>query len=385
MSADHRIVAYVGPSIDVAEAAAILPVAELRPPVRSGDLYCARNEGTSIFLIVDGQFLQEDALPPREVIDVARDGAAVYGASSMGALRAADCWPVGVRGVGVVYRLFRAGRLDSDEEVAVGTDASRGFRATSVALVNVRYAMAKAVRTGLLDRPAAEAIVACARQLFYTDRTWTSLLATADRAADARLTAFCAGKDVKREDAVRLFRAVRANLARVDGADRGPAGRPLGPRQRQPLPDALLGRTVTTCQPALIRWMVGTGRVQLGNRPYGLTPIGTSRPIRVDEPAFARWTWDRLIATGELHAELMRMHAAEQAADEADRRGLRPRAVDRFLAESEIAARYRCASWSDLKRLAEEEPIPWAWIDAAALRLSLSKRVRAELFRRASA
>jgi hypothetical protein len=378
VTAENAIVAYVGPSIGVTEAAAILPGAELRPPVRSGDLYRARNEGASILLVVDGQFLQEDALPPREVVDVVRDGALVYGASSMGALRAADCWPVGMRGVGVVYRLFRTGRLHSDEEVAVASDPARGYQATSVALVNVRYAMAKAVRAGLLDRPAAEAIVVRASRLFYADRTWATVLTAAARPR-ADLAEFCSGRDVKREDAVRLFRVVRAGAPGLNGADCR-SGAPLRPRERQPLPDALMGRTAISCQDTLVQWMVGSGRGEHRNRPFGFSPIGVSRPIGVEEPAFARWSWDRLVAAGELHAELMRMYAVEQAAEEADRRELRPRAVDRFLAESEIAARYRCGSWGDLRRSAEEHGVPWAWIDDAASRLAKSKRVRAELF-----
>jgi hypothetical protein len=351
--------------------------------VRAGDLYSARNEGASIFLVIDGQFFHEDALPPREVVDVAQDGALVYGASSMGALRAAECWPVGVRGVGVVYRLFRTGRLISDEEVAVATDATRGFRAISVALVNVRYAMAKAARSGLLGRPAADAIVASARQLFFTDRTWATVLAAADRAGDARLAEFCADKDLKREDALRLLRKVRAALPRVEGIRRRSAA-PLGRRRRQPLPDAVLGTTAPASELVLSRWMIGSGHVQLRNPPSSLSPIGVPQSIEVDSPAFARWNWDSLVAAGELQAALMRMHAVEKAADDASRRGVRPRAVDRFLAEAEIAARYRCASWSDVKRLAEERRVAWAWIEDAVFRLSMSKAIRAELFARVS-
>jgi hypothetical protein len=383
VSAGPRTVVYVGPSIDVAEAATILPWAEFRPPVRAGDLYVAWNQGASVLLVIDGQFLQEDALPPREVVDVAQDGALLYGASSMGALRAAECWPVGVRGVGVVYRLFRTGRLISDEEVAVATDATRGFRATSVALVNVRYAVRKAARAGLLDRPAADAIVASARRLFYTDRTWATVLAGADRAGDARLAEFCAGKDLKREDALRLLRTVRAALPRIEGTKRRSAA-PLGRRRRQPLPDAVLGRTEPASQLVLSQWMVGSGRLDLRNPPSGPSPIGVPQPVGVDSQAFARWNWDSLAAAGELQAAVMRMHAVQEAAEEASRRGVRPRAVDRFLAEAEIAARYHCTSWSDLKRLAEERRVPWAWIEDAAFRLSVGKAIRAELFARAS-
>lgn len=77
----------------------------------------------------------------------------------MGALRAAGCWPVGLQGVGLVYRLFRMGILDSDGEVAVGTDQDNHFCAISVALVNVRYAVSRAIRQGILERQTGQRMV----------------------------------------------------------------------------------------------------------------------------------------------------------------------------------------------------------------------------------
>jgi len=68
-------------------------------------------------VIIDGVFHQEPAVPPREILDVLEDGAVIVGASSMGALRAAECWPAGMRGVGTIYRLYRRGALKSDDEV----------------------------------------------------------------------------------------------------------------------------------------------------------------------------------------------------------------------------------------------------------------------------
>lgn len=382
MSARKAIVAYLGPSLDVGEAATILPDADFEPPARRGDLYAARNQGASVLVIVDGQFLQEEALPTREVIDVARDGALVYGASSIGALRAAECWPVGVRGVGLVYRLFRSGYLDSDDEVAVATNPDHGFQATSVPLVNVRYAVARAVRASLLDRPGAAAIVERARQLFYPERTWATILAAAGHADDSWLADFCRGIDLKRNDAVKLLRTVAtivsADPALVERHERTTSD-PLAPKERQRLPDPLMGRSPEVCQVDLGRWMVGAGRCQLDQRPVGFTPLGTWAALAVHEPAFAKWLWNTLAATGDLGAELMRMHSVEEAVAEAGRRGLGTRAVDRYLAEAEIAARYRCASWDGLTRVAEEQGVPWAWVDGAACRLALAKRVRAEL------
>src|SRR5690348_8986049 len=107
---------FLGPSLSVEEAGAVLPDAEYHPPAGRGDLYRARFLGASIMVLIDGTFLQRYAPSPRELVEVVRDGAWVLGAASIGALRAAECWPVGMRGAGLIYRLFRAGRLHSDEE-----------------------------------------------------------------------------------------------------------------------------------------------------------------------------------------------------------------------------------------------------------------------------
>ncbi len=372
------MVAFVGPSLPTAEAATLLPAARIEPPARRGDLYRARNRGASVLVVVDGQFLQEDALPPREVIDVAGDGALVYGAASIGALRAAECGPVGVRGVGLIFRLFRAGVLESDDEVAVATDRDQGFRAISVALVNVRYAATRAVRAGLLDRATAAGIIECARRLFYPDRTWTRILDRAGCADRPGLVEFCTGIDLKADDTRKVLLVAGRSESGGTGSRR-PGSAPLDEKERQRLPDALMGRSPGDCAPGLARWMVGAGRCPRERPPVAMTPAGAWAAVKADDPAFARWLWNRLEARGDLEAELMRWYAVDEAAAQFQRRGLRVRAVDRYLAEAEIAARYLCASWDELERRADELGVPWGWLDEAAERLARAKGVRAAL------
>ena len=110
-------VVYTGITLTAEDVHKVIPNARVRPPISRSDLYTDRIIGNSLFVIIDGVFQQREAISPREVIDVAMSGAIVVGASSMGALRAAECWPAGVRGVGSIYRLFRRGILDSDDEV----------------------------------------------------------------------------------------------------------------------------------------------------------------------------------------------------------------------------------------------------------------------------
>ena len=104
------------------------PQAQLLPPIARGDLYRSRSLGFNVFLILDGVFLERLAISPREIIDVVRDEATVFGAASMGAIRAASAGRWGCEGVGSIYRLYRRGVLASDDEVAVTFSTQRPYR-----------------------------------------------------------------------------------------------------------------------------------------------------------------------------------------------------------------------------------------------------------------
>src|SRR5204863_1523441 len=195
--ASRPMIAFVGPSISRAEAAGLCPGLDLRPPVRRDDLYREREKGAWGFLIIDGVFMQEDAVSPREVADVLEDGALVVGASSMGALRAADCWPAGAQGVGLIYRLYRRGVLGSDEEVAVAVSTDGSDAAVSVPLVNVRYAVSRAVRRLLLDRAGARRIVEAAASIYYPERTWPQVLERAGGPLPPAIVDYCVSLDLK--------------------------------------------------------------------------------------------------------------------------------------------------------------------------------------------
>src|SRR4051794_35601061 len=111
-------VVFLGPTCPAEDVLSILPDAMVVPPVRRGDLYRYRILKHSLFVVIDGVFCTAPAVSPREVVDVLADGATVIGASSMGAIRAADCAPAGAIGIGEVYGLYRRRILSSEDEVA---------------------------------------------------------------------------------------------------------------------------------------------------------------------------------------------------------------------------------------------------------------------------
>ncbi len=114
-----RAVIFTGPSLSHEEARSIFDSAEYRPPIKRDDAIKAAKDGFEIIGIIDGVFLQDVAVSPRELLEVIKSGARVVGGGSIGALRAAELSEFGMIGVGEIFRMFKEGILDSDDEVAV--------------------------------------------------------------------------------------------------------------------------------------------------------------------------------------------------------------------------------------------------------------------------
>ena len=85
-----RKLAFLGPSLGLAEAHGLCPDAEFLPPIRFGDLYALSCEPPGQVLIVDGVFHDSTPVWQREILQLLRTGWRVLGASSMGALRALE-------------------------------------------------------------------------------------------------------------------------------------------------------------------------------------------------------------------------------------------------------------------------------------------------------
>lgn len=134
---------YLGPSLPLARAKGLLD-AEYRPPIRRGDLPKDFEEGYRTFGIVDGVFHQSLSVSIREIRLAIDQGAKLFGSSSMGALRAAETYPLGMVGVGEVYRWYRSEYIDSDDEVALVFDEA-SQRPLTVPLVNIRATLSRAL------------------------------------------------------------------------------------------------------------------------------------------------------------------------------------------------------------------------------------------------
>jgi len=221
------VIVFAGPTLSRAEILDIAPVT-VRGPAGRGDVYRATQARPSVIAIIDGTFDQTPAVWHKEILWALTLGIEVVGCSSLGALRAAELHPFGMRGAGAIFDAYATGELTADDEVAVlHATAEHDFRPLSDALVNLRATFKKAADVGVLTPPMSERLQAIAQALFYPERRYQRVLELArERALDAsQLDAFerwlPSGKvDQKKADA----RALLTELAMRDPSQvSGPA------------------------------------------------------------------------------------------------------------------------------------------------------------------
>jgi hypothetical protein len=210
-----NIYVFVGPSLSIRDARDVLDVHYL-PPVAMGDIARLMARRPEAIGIIDGVFETVPAVWHKEILFALSQGVPVYGASSMGALRAAELDTFGMTGVGNIFEQYRDGILEDDDEVAVAhAKAEHGYRSLSDPLVNIREGLRLARSQELISRESAELLLRSAKAKFYPDRTWSDLLATGkdlgvpiDEMA-ALATAFPKAPNLKREDALRMLERMR--------------------------------------------------------------------------------------------------------------------------------------------------------------------------------
>lgn len=210
-----RASVFVGPSLAPEEAADILPV-EMLPPIQRGDIDALldRPEPPQYIGIIDGKFLQSFSISPKEILKAVDKGIHVFGASSMGALRAAELAPFGMTGVGTVYEMYQSGQVEDDDEVAITFDTET-LRAICDPMVNIRVAVAEALRRGHVSAEHADLFLATAKETYFPQRTTAATLhqikGRLPQEDHRRLAEFLRSPqapDAKREDAVAMLTAM---------------------------------------------------------------------------------------------------------------------------------------------------------------------------------
>lgn len=229
---DHPVVVFVGPCLWGRPRTRPWhsPRLELCPPVGRGDVLRALqrhdrqrhdrqrhdrqhhdpgNPATLTLVLLDGYYYTRPAVTHKEITHALELGVRVIGAASMGALRAAELGPLGMEGVGRVHGWFRDGVLDGDDEVALlHGPAERDHEPLTVALVEVRHAVARLARRGRITADSADDLVASLKALPFVDRRFDVLQREAqDRWGES------VAQDLEHSIRQRGLKAVDADLA----------------------------------------------------------------------------------------------------------------------------------------------------------------------------
>jgi hypothetical protein len=213
-----NLVVFLGPTMPVEEARTILPDALFLPPAKQSDILSIVDQvGPDAVLLIDGVFTQSLSVWHKEILYALEQGVAVYGASSMGALRAAETAVFGAVGVGEIFEAYVSGELTDDDEVAVAHASGEwDHRVLSDAMVNIRATLRKARDEGLIDEAQHDRLVELAKARFFPERAYQQLLDDAEAdgfGADVleRLRAFVttSAVDQKRLDALALLTHIR--------------------------------------------------------------------------------------------------------------------------------------------------------------------------------
>jgi hypothetical protein len=176
------ITVFVGPSIAHDEVANLLSGSTILPPAAQGDLYRVAQKGPAAIALIDGYFERVPAVWHKEILWAMAQGIPVFGASSMGALRAAELAPFGMVGMGKVFEAYLSGELEDDDEVAiVHGPAEFGYPRFSEAMVDIRATLAAAQEAGVVSSSLARLTVDSAKALHYPHR---SVVAALDRLSD---------------------------------------------------------------------------------------------------------------------------------------------------------------------------------------------------------
>jgi hypothetical protein len=216
----QRAIIFAGPSLPPAARPSDRAL-EWRPPVRQGEVYAAAVTGPAIIGIVDGYFEVTPSVWHKEILWAMSRGIHVYGAASIGALRAAELHNFGMVGVGRIFAMFRDGVLADDDEVAVLHGPEElGYPALTDAMVNIRATLEAARAAAIIDAMLDARLTAIAKSLFYKERSWAAVVRRGaagglPAASLAALTAWLGGHtiDQKRADALAMVAQIRRHLA----------------------------------------------------------------------------------------------------------------------------------------------------------------------------
>lgn len=190
---DGPILVFLGPTLRLAEAEAVLDAVYLQPAAQGDILLAAHSFRPRAMILIDGQFEDRPAVRHKEILWAMSQGIVMVGAASMGALRAAELRDFGMQGVGLIYRWYRRWALSSlrktggsppalapDDAVAVHSGpAELGFLQLTDSLIDLQRTFSALVRSKVITPAERTSLTTMARNLNFRERTLATVLGSA--------------------------------------------------------------------------------------------------------------------------------------------------------------------------------------------------------------
>ena len=225
-SSHEKALVFLGPTLDRKSAGEICKAVYLAPAEQGSIFSSVKEFRPHTIALIDGAFASVPAVRHKEILWAMSQGVEVYGAASMGALRAAELYRFGMQGWGLIYRWYRSTDFADDDEVAVAMGPSElGAFPLGEALINMRLTLRRAEKYSIIPRSLRIILENLASRAHFLERSYANLFAQAEAALSpehlpllGRLQEWVIGHavDQKRLDAAGLLRWL---------ADTAPEGR----------------------------------------------------------------------------------------------------------------------------------------------------------------
>jgi TfuA protein len=173
----NKPIIFLGPSLSHRKAKKIFQ-ADFRGPAKKGDLLRLSSvvDDTTIVGLVDALFLQDYPPSPIEVYQLMLNkNIILFGAASLGALRAVELEKFGMIGIGKIFELYKKGMLTADDEVAV-TFVEGEHQLQSEAMIDIRFNLFLAYRRGIINEMTKKTIAKVAKSIYFPYRNYTNIL-----------------------------------------------------------------------------------------------------------------------------------------------------------------------------------------------------------------
>lgn len=200
---------FVGPSLPTRLVTAHDVL--IKPPAAKGDIFDAALAGATIIGLIDGTYDTHLSVWHKEILFALSRGIRVLGASSMGALRAAECQAYGMEPVGKIAQGFVAGLYDDDSDVALlHAPKELGWVPITEPIVDVWATVENLVSLNEISECQATQILSIARSIHFKKRTTDSLFGAIEGGCELKSEYLKYHTSQKKIDALHLIAKVNS-------------------------------------------------------------------------------------------------------------------------------------------------------------------------------